>query len=616
MSQQPKAPRPKDATERPEEELSLARPVKDENQDSPLPKRIDVRLFRRLFEWTHKYRLKRNLLLGSVILRSIQMPTLAWAIGAIIDGPITNNDHKGTIVAAVGFLLFAIFTQVTMHFRQRWALELGEAVVRDMRTSLFEHLMRQPMSYFNRVKVGSIISRCTSDIENVRVGVQNVVFVALVQLGQMLISGVLMAYYNWILFLIILGMAPVLVLINRHFRTKITDSSRALQESFSRVTATLVESVKGIRVTQGFARERINADLFRQLAFDHSAYNLGLARNIAIFLPLLELNSQIFIAVTLLVGGFGALHPDINMPVGDLIMFLFLANLFFEPIKVIGRIFTVALSAMAGAERVFSVLDSKPDWTDPEDARPLPPINGSVEFRNITFGYKPAEPVLKDISFSVEKGQSIALVGHTGSGKSTIIGLLCKFYLPQQGEILFDGHPISRATTLSVRSHIGLVLQQNYLFSGTVMDNIRLGKLGASDQAVIEAVKKLDCLDIIEAMPNGFQTLLGEKGSGISLGQQQIVCFARAMLADPQILVLDEATSSVDTVTEARLQTALEKLLSGRTSFIVAHRLSTIRKADQVLVLDHGKIIEHGSHNQLLEKGGAYTSLYRKFVEG
>src|SRR5690606_33925438 len=203
-----------------------------------------------------------------------------------------------------------------------------------------------------------------------------------------------------------------------------------------------------------------------------------------------------------------------NMPVGDLIMFLFLANLFFEPIKVIGRIFTVALSAMAGAERVFSVLDSKPDWTDPEDARPLPPINGSVEFRNITFGYKPAEPVLKGISFAVARGQTMALVGPTGGGKSTIILLLCKFYLPQQGEILFDGNPISRATTLSVRSHIGLVLQQNYLFSGTVMDNIRLGKLGASDQAVIEAVKKLDCLDIIEAMPNGFQTLLGEKGSG------------------------------------------------------------------------------------------------------
>lgn len=598
------------------QDVSLARTDGRDAGEPEFPAKLDIRLFLRLFSWTRPYKAKRNWLFVTVILRSVQLPALAWAIGAVIDGPIGNKNPDGIVWGALGFLALAVFTQITMHYRQRLALELGEAVVKDMRRVLFEHLMKQPMSFFNRFKVGSIISRCTSDIENVRAGVQNVLFVSMVQAGQMIGSGLLMAYYNWALFLIILGMTPVLVVINRHFRRKITQSTRALQESFSRVTATMVESVKGIRVTQGFSRERVNAEMFRSLIADHSGYNLGLARNVAVFLPLLELNSQVFIAITLLVGGFGALHPEFGMPVGDLIMFFFLANLFFEPIKIIGRMFTEALSALAGAERVFSVLDTPPDWTDPADAKPLPPIHGNVSFKNVTFGYSTARPVLHDITFDAVAGQSIALVGHTGSGKSTIINLLCKFYLPQVGEIYFDGSPLSKATVQSIRANLGLVLQQNYLFTGTVMENIRLGRLTASDEEVRKAVADINCTDLIEAMPNGFDTVVGERGQGLSQGQQQIVCFARAMLANPKILILDEATSSVDTVTEARLQTALEILLNGRTSFIVAHRLSTIRRADMVLVLDHGKIVERGNHKELLSLDGVYSGLYRKFAEG
>ena len=598
----------------PTQEYSLAR-VEGTDQDLPLPSKIDLALFRRLFSWTRPYRGLRNWLLLIVVVRSLQLPLLAWSIGAIIQGPIARHDVQGAVLGAVGFIGLALFTQVTMHFRQRLALDLGEYVVRDLRLALFRHLMTLPMSFYNRYKTGSIISRCTSDVENLRIGVQNVLFVSLVQTGQMLGAGALMAWYNWRLFLLILAMTPLLYHINRHFRRKIVVSSRELHASFSRITATLVESVKGIRVTQGFSRERRNGDLFRQLLTDHSGYNMGLARNVAVFLPLLELNSQVFIAMTLLVGGYGVLSPSIQMDLGSLIVFFFLAQMFFDPIRVIGHQFTEALNALAGAERVFSVLDTKPDWQDPEDARPLDAVRGDVEFREVVFGYAPDRPVLHGITFVVPAGQSVALVGHTGSGKSSIVNLLCKFYLPQGGEIYFDGHPVSKATTSSVRAHLGLVLQQNFLFTGTVMENIRLGNPGASDAQVVDAVRQLDCLDIVEALPQGFQTVVGERGTGLSLGQQQLLCFARALLADPAILVLDEATSSVDTLTELRIQTALERLRKGRTSFIIAHRLSTIRNADLVLVLDHGHIVERGRHNELLQAGGHYARLYSKFAE-
>lgn len=533
----------------------------------------------------------------------------------VINGPIADGNLPGIYWGAAGFGLLSLVTQITMHFRQRYALELGESVVFDMRNAVFEHLMRMPLSYYHRTKLGRIISRITSDIEALRVGVQNVLFVTMVQVGQMLGAGTLMAYYNWRLFLVIVAMTPALFFINRYFSKRISQASRMLQESFSRVTATVAESVKGIQVTQGFAREERNSTLFRELIRDHSGYNMGLARNIAVYLPLLELNSQMFIAAIVVIGGYGALSPAVDMPVGDLVTFFFLANLFFSPIRSLGRMFTSAMSAIAGAERVFRLLDTPPDWSDDPAAEAIGPLIGKVEFRNLQFAYEPGTPVLKDINFTARAGQTIALVGHTGSGKSTIINLLCKFYLPTGGELLIDGRDVRGIRTESLRDQIGIVLQKNFLFSGTVRENIRLGKIGASDAEVEEAVRRIDCLDLVEAMLDGFETVITEEGAGLSLGQRQVVCFARAMLADPCILILDEATASVDTVTEARLQKALETLMRGRTSFVVAHRLSTIRRADLVLVLDQGEIAERGSHLELLKQDGIYAGLYRQFAE-
>jgi ATP-binding cassette subfamily B protein len=413
----------------------------------------------------------------------------------------------------------------------------------------------------------------------------------------------------------------VLWILNRHFRTRLSHYSRAASESFSRVTATLAESVNGIRVTQGFARQETNAGLFRGLLADHARYNIALGRTSAILTPLLELNSQFFIAILLLLGGWRTFHGDMDL--GRLIQFFFLANTFFAPISVIGNQYNQALIAMAGAERVFRLIDTQPDWEDDPAATPLLDPRTPrrlaaglrVEFRNVGFGYDPARPVVHGLEFAAEPGQSVALVGHTGSGKSTIISLAAKFYLPSAGEILLDGREIRTVTSGSLHRQMGLVQQQNFLFSGTVAHNIRLGRPEATDDDIVAALRRLDCLDLIEALPGGIHAEVGEKGGALSLGQRQLVCFARALLADPRLLAFDEATSSIDTLTEARLQKALATLLQGRTSFIVAHRLSTVRQADVILVLDQGRIVERGRHQELLALGGHYAALYKQFVQ-
>jgi ATP-binding cassette subfamily B protein len=473
-----------------------------------------------------------------------------------------------------------------------------------------------------------------------------------VQGGQMLFSAVVMAWSDWVLFLVVLGLAPVLWVINRHFRVKLSHYSRAASDSFSRVTATLAESVNGIRVTQGFVRQETNAGLFRHLLADHSRYSIALARTSAILTPLLELNSQFFVAILLMFGGWRVYHG--YMDIGALITFLLLANQFFAPIAIIGNQYNQALVAMAGAERVFKLVDAKPDWEDSADAQdladpragavlgsglgvsgsengadrglepgtqnpepkaPAHPAGMRVEFRHVSFGYDPARLVLHDVSFTALPGQTIALVGHTGSGKSSIINLAAKFYLPTAGELRIDDREIRSLTSRSLHQQMGIVQQQNFLFSGTVLENIRVARPEAAEDDVRQAAAQLDCLDILDALPRGLHTDVGERGAALSVGQRQLICFTRALIANPRLVILDEATSAIDAMTEARLQRALLALLRERTSFVVAHRLSTIRHADCVLVLDQGRVIERGTHAELLLHGGHYAALYRQFVQ-
>jgi ATP-binding cassette subfamily B protein len=568
---------------------------------------IDLRIVRRLVAFTKPYARKRNWLGLMVVLRAIQFPALGWATAAILSGPIAAQDPRGTLLGVSGLIALVVSTVIVFHFRVRLALELGEAVIHDLRATILRHLLMQPLAFFQRQRVGSLISRLTSDLEAVRIGVKDVAFVGTVQAGSMLGAGLIMLFYDWKLFLVLAVMVPLLASIVRYFQARMLQAYRAMQESFSLVTATVAESIGGIRVIHSHARGGVNSAAFRAQIEDHAALNIVGARRAAVFLPLFELNGQVFLAILLAIGGYRVLHHD--MTLAALLQFFFLAHYVFSPIAALGNQYNQALTAMAGAERVFGLLDIRPSWTDALDARPIGAIAGAVDFHAVSFGYDPNRTVLHEIDLHVEPGQSVALVGRTGSGKSTLLNLIAKFYLPTEGRVAIDRIDLREITADSLRSQLGTVLQTNFLFTGSVLDNIRIARPHATEADVLRAAKALDVLDLIESFPQGFQTQVGERGIGLSLGERQIVCFTRAMLADPRILLLDEATSAVDVVTERRLQTALERLLVGRTSFIVAHRLSTIRNADVVLVLEAGRIIERGDHASLLAKGGAYHRL-------
>ncbi|HEY2149096.1 MAG TPA: ABC transporter ATP-binding protein, partial [Pirellulales bacterium] len=358
-------------------------------EDEPDTRPLDMGLIVRLLGYTRPYATKRNWLFFMVILRSIQMPAITWLIAAVIRGPIANGDTHGVVVGSIAFLALAASTQVVMHFRQRLALELGEAVVFDLRNAMFARLQALPMSFFNRTKLGRIISRMSSDVEDVRVGIQEVLFVTLVLLGQMSVAAAFMLWYDPTLFLMVLGLVPVLWVINYHFRRRMSTRLRLLRESFSRVTATLAESVNGIRVTQSFVRQDVNAQMFGELINDHAQYNSTVNRTQGFFLPLLDLNNQFFVAALLVVGGWQVLRPGATTDVGNLVGFLFMSTVFLGPITMLGHQYNQALTAMAGAERVFTLLDTPADWTEPETAMALEPIRGKIEFRGLSFGYDP-----------------------------------------------------------------------------------------------------------------------------------------------------------------------------------------------------------------------------------
>lgn len=574
-----------------------------------------IQVLRRMLGCTKPHVAKRNVVFVTTIIRAAQRPMLFWALAAIVNGPIARGDYRGAEWWTLGFAALLLSTTAVMHLRSRHMSELGEAMIQDLRNRIFENLQRMPMSFYHKTKLGRILSRMISDIEGTRRGVQLGFFLAQ-EFLQLFGCAALMLYYNWVLFLVLLAICPFIFLAKKYFHPRIHLFSRRAAESSSRLTSALAEAVRGIRVIQGFTRQERGQAIFGAHVDRVTEDNVKLSAESALYVPLLGLTGQVFIAAMLTVGGYCALHGLAGVSIGSFVTFFFVPTSFFMSLQAVANYYPQLFTSMVGAERVFQFIDLEPDWQEGAAARDLPrqTTGARVEFRRVSFGYDPARLVLRDISLVAEPGQMIALVGHTGSGKSSIINLLAKFYLPLAGELLIDGFEIRMLRAASLHRQMGVVHQSNFLFTGSIRENIRFGRPGASDAEVIAAARDLDCLDLFEALPNGLDAEVREGGANLSLGQRQLVCFARALLAEPRILILDEATSSVDPVTEHRLQRALGKLLAGRTSFVVAHRLSTIIRADEILVLDHGSIIERGSHFELLRRRGAYHDLYRQFT--
>jgi ATP-binding cassette subfamily B multidrug efflux pump len=413
---------------------------------------------------------------------------------------------------------------------------------------------------------------------------------------------------NWQLALVAFAVMPLVSLLANFWRQRARQIYRAARQRLSLINGYLNESISGIRVTKSFTREELNFRRFDDFNRSYFDANIEASRLAAIFFPGVDFMGSLATALVVGVGGWLVLNETLTA--GTLVAFVLYVDRFFNPIRDLAQRYNTFQATMAASERIFSLLDSQPDLIDAPDAQPLPPIQGRVEFDQVGFSYKAGEPVLHNINLRVEPGQRIALVGETGAGKSTIIRLLARFFDVTEGAVRVDGYDVRQVTRASYRSQLGIVLQDTFLFSGTIADNIRYGRLEASEEEIMAAAKAVGTGEFIDKLPEGYQTEVGENGVNLSIGQRQLISFARALLADPRILILDEATSSVDTTTEKQIQKALERLMQHRTSFVIAHRLSTIINADKIIVLDQGQIVEMGTHQALLAQGGQYYHLY------
>ncbi len=545
-------------------------------------------------------------------------------VGRVVDALVRMLRNEGPRDGASG-ATFTLTVTIVL-----WALVLGSALVLQrftilvmtgagervqfgIRKRLFAHLQSMSMSYFDKTKLGRIISRCTSDVSSMReINVWGV-YTIFSNLLMMAFAAVMLATTDLRLFAAVVPLGVVLFVLNSIYLKKSAAMNQVAREGWTRVSTNLAENITGMRVVAAFNRQEPNLGAFNRLQEQNTENNVRLARLTGIYQPLLQALGFAGQVVILTYGAY--LVVGGRLAVGAVVAsFIYWSVYFITPIQNFAQFYNTLLAAMAGAERIFNLLDMNPDVQDVPDAKPLPRVVGRVQFDNVTFGYDPARPVLHDVSFDAQPGQTVALVGATGSGKSSIVSLIARFYQPQHGRVLVDGYDIRTVTGHSLHRQMGLVLQVNYLFTGTVMENIRYASAGAGEADVIAAARAIGSYDAIMSLKDGFQTDVGERGANMSLGQRQLICFTRAFLADPRIFMLDEATSAVDTATEQLVQSSLEKLLAGRTTFIVAHRLSTIMKADLILVIDAGRIVERGTHRQLLEAGGKYACLYDQFV--
>jgi ATP-binding cassette, subfamily B, multidrug efflux pump len=533
-----------------------------------------------------------------------------WLIGRAIDRSILGEDPSGLFRTMA--LLFGVYVAGTLATRGqiRQVGTVGQSVLASLRERIFERLQRLPLRFFDRRPAGDLMSRVTNDVDTLNQLLSQGFTQLLGALFSLVGIVVAMLVLDWRLALVCFTIIPVMLLTNVLFARRARRAFRTTRETVGDVTAGLQEEIIGVREAQAFNRTEANIERFRERNEANRAANIQAVAITAAFAPAIDVLSTLATAVVIGYGGY--LVVTGTLTVGLLTAFLIYVQQFFRPIQLASQVYTQAQAALAGAERIYNILDEEPEPPDPPGVERLETVEGRVTFSKVSFAYEPGRPVLRDVSFGVEPGRTVALVGPTGAGKTTIANLIPRFYDASEGSVRVDGHDVREVERRSLRRHIASVIQEPFLFSGTVAENIGYGRIGASREEVEAAARAVSAHDFIERLPQGYDTRLGTGGGTLSGGQRQLVSFARAVLADSRILILDEATSNIDTRTEALIQEALRTLLEGRTSVVIAHRLSTIRNADLILVVEGGRIAERGTHASLLVSGGLYADLYRR----
>ena len=558
----------------------------------------------------------RQLLLAFVlvVLGALSQAGGPWLIGRAVDRNILGGDPAGLFRTML--LLLVVYGVGTLASRGQIVQVgmIGQSVLASLRERIFERLLRFPLRFFDRRPVGDLMSRVTNDVDTLNQLLSQGITQLLGSFFSLIGIVVAMLILDWRLALVCFTIIPTMLLVNVYFARRARRAFRTTRETVGDVTAGLQEEIVGVREAQAFNRTETNIERFRERNAANRTANIQAVAITSAFAPAIDVLSTLSTAIVIGYGGY--LVVTGTLTVGVLTAFLIYVQQFFRPIQLTSQVYTQAQAALAGGERIYNILDEEPDPPDPSGTPRLDSVGGRIEFDNVSFAYEPDRPVLQDIAFRIEPGQMVALVGPTGAGKTTIANLIPRFYDVTAGTVRVDGRDVREVERRSLRENIATVLQEPFLFSGTIAENIGYGKLGATREEIEAAAHAVNAHGFIVALPNGYDTLLGEGGGNLSQGQRQLLSFARAVLADPRILILDEATSNVDTRTEALIQEALRTLLKGRTSVVIAHRLSTIRNADLILVIEAGCIAERGTHASLLSQNGLYADLYlRQFRE-